>query len=272
VSWRILLLAALVALAGCPAGPSGDADPTPTVTAIPDPAGVGPPPAWSDPPRAATDAPTVNGSVVARDHLVALRPYFTASTRLRIDTGNRTLLVYRDNRTIAAHGVVSDRRYRGPATARFVPNATDATTASERYYDGDDADALRQVVDGRRRTGPGSLRFEPAVRTGTVGYLETVLDGAPLTNRTAAGTYVVTAERATLPLASVPRYLTAPRRVTVRALVRDSGRVERLAVTYVATDDGQPVQVEQTVVWGPPTAGEAPPAWVDGTPTASGDG
>jgi len=270
---RTVLLAALVALAGCPAGPGGDTDPTPTLTPapVPEPSGIGPLPTWTDAPGSAFDAPTVDGPALADDHWFALGPYFTETTRLRIDAETRTLLDYRRNLTIVHHGLVTDRRYRGPLSARFVPDATNATSARERNYDGESAEVLRQVVDDRVRTAGGTAapRFEPAVRTAP-GFIETVLDGAPVVNRTADGAYVVAAERASLTPATVPRYLTEPQVVTIRARIAGSGQVERLALTYEATYDGRPVCVEQTVVWGPPAVGDEPPPWVDATPTATG--
>ena len=66
-------------------------------------------------------------------------------------------------------------------------------------------------MDDRVRTAGGTAapRFEPAVRTAP-GFIETVLDGAPLVNRTADGAYVVAAERASLTLTTVPRGAVRP--------------------------------------------------------------
>ena len=132
-----------------------------------------------------------------------------------------------------------------------MPDATNATSARKRNYDGESAEVLRQVLDDPVRTADGTAapRFEPTVRTAT-GFIETVLDGAPVVNRTADGACVVAAERASLPLPTMPRCLTEPRVVTIRARVAGSGQVERLALTYEATYDGRPVRVEQNVVWG----------------------
>lgn len=71
----------------------------------------------------------MDGPALADDHWFALGPYFTETTRLRIDAETRTLLDYRRNLTIVHHGLVADRRYRVPLSARFVPDATNATSA-----------------------------------------------------------------------------------------------------------------------------------------------
>lgn len=71
----------------------------------------------------------MDGPALADDHWFGLGPYFTETTRLRIDAETRTLLDYRRNLTIVHHGLVADRRYRVPLSARFVPDATNATSA-----------------------------------------------------------------------------------------------------------------------------------------------
>lgn len=270
VHLRIALLAILVVLAGCPTASNGGADPTATVTPAPDPTAIEAS-LWTDAPVGATGTPTINGSALAAAHAHETSQNFTRTARLRIETDTELLLAYRANLTIAETGLVIERRYQGPATARFVPGSTTATSAKEQYYDGDAGTGLRQVVDGRIRTDEyGEYpRFDPALRIYAEGFVETLLDGVPIRNRTEADTYVASTHRVTLPAATVPPYLTAPRNAEIRARIDASGQIERLVVTYEATYDGRPVQVEQTLRWGPATVDDEPPSWVEPTPSPS---
>ena len=270
---RIALLAGLLLLAGCPAAPIDDAEQTATVTPAPEPTQIGAIPSWLDAPAGTTDSPTINGSALADVHANETRQDSTRTVYLRIESETGLLLAYRANLTVSDSGFLTDRRYRGPATARFVPGSTNATNASEQYYDGDAGNERRQVVDGRVRTDDGAEypRFEPALRIDPKGFIETLLDGVPTSNRTDAGIYVASTQQETLPGATAPRYLSDPRNAAIRARIDESGRVERLVVTYETTYDGRPVRVEQTLAWGPAEVGDDPPLWVEGTPTQSGE-
>jgi hypothetical protein len=271
--WRIALLAGLLFLAGCPAAPIDDAEPTETVTPAPEPTPIGATGSWLDAPAGTTGSPTINGSALADVHANETRQDSTRTVHLRIESGTGPVLVYRANLTVSDSGFLTDRRYRGSATARFVPESTNATNASEQYYDGDAGKELRQVVDGRVRTDDGAEypRFEPALRIDPKGFIETLLDGVPTSNRTDADIYVASTQQETLPGATAPRYLSDPRNAAIRARIDESGRVDRLVVTYEATYDGRPVRVEQTLAWGPAEVGDGPPSWVEGTPTQSGE-
>lgn len=270
MQWRIALLAVLVVLAGCPTASNSGADPTATVTPAPDPTPIDAL-VWTDAPVGATGTPTTNGSALAAAHAYETRQNFTRTARLRIESETELLLAYRANLTIAEPGLVVDRRYHGPATARFVPGSTTATSASEQYYDGDAGTELRQAVDGRIRTDEDAEypRYDPALRIYAEGFVETLLDGVPIRNRTHAGTYVASTHRVTLPAATVPPSLTDPRNAEIHARIDESGQIERLVITYEATYDGRPVQVEQTLRWEPATVDDMPPSWVEPTPSPS---
>lgn len=260
MQWRIALLAGMLVLAGCPGAPSGDPEPTATVTPAPEPTPIGAIPSWLDAPAGTAGSPTINGSALADSHADATRRDSTRTVHLRIESETRLLLEYRADLTVAETGFSTDRRYRGPATARFVPGSTAARSSREQYYNGEAGTGRRQVVDGRVRTDDGAAypQFEPALRIDPNGYIETLLDGVPIRNRTDGGRYVTSTQQATLPGATVPRYLSDPRNAEIRARIDESGRVERLVVTYEATDDGRPVRVEQTLLWGPAPVGDEP--------------
>lgn len=279
---RIVLVACLLALAGCPGGPGagpapGGADPTPTVTPVPEPTPEAPLPAWADVPDAALDPETVNGTALASAHVSETGPAYTRTVSLRIEAENGSLLVYEANRTRTGTEFLTDRRYRGPETARFVPGVADARNASEQLYDDGSGGELRQVVDGRPLTDGAAdrPRFEPALRVHHRGYVETALDDVPLRGRTPSGDVVASVERGGTPLAVVPRYLSDPRDVGIEARVSPAGEVSRVTLVYRASLDGRAVTVEQTVRWGPPE-GDVEPSWVDdrgaetATPTPGG--
>lgn len=259
VRWRLLAVAGLLVLAGCGAAPGGEPDPTATVTPAPVPTpadrtatGPGGPGLYDD---------VVDGRELAIRHADTLTEPHTRYITVRVEPPNRTRLYYLERRTIAGNEVLWRRSYEGPGTGRFVPNASNVTSAREIRYEGPNATASRQFVEGQRRAETGRPFEAPDVGDDAAA-IAVLLDNATVTSHTDSPGFRVAATG--VDQAAVPDYLTAVSESRVRASVRPDGRVTRLRVRYEARLDGRPVTVTQVVRWTPPTERDIRPAWADG--------
>ena len=263
---RLLLVAALLAVAGCGGAPSDTPVPSETVTPAPTPPTGEDRPSWTNAPDTAAENATVHGTRLAAQHDREVSPNYTRRLELRIENGSGVLLGYRGNLTITGEVVRTSRRYRGPLSARFVPGTDGATSAAEQRYRTDNGTAIQQVVDGRvRATGQSSVsRFEPAFRPED-NYVAALLSAATIADHSQPRTYVATNEFEDAPVATTPVYLREPRDVEVHARVTERGLIRSLRVTYTATVDGERVEVVQTVAWDPRPRDVSTPTWVTET-------
>lgn len=266
VNGRVVLVACLLAVAGCSSAPADAPTPSETVTPAPVPATETPTPEPTGMDAPGLENGTVDGETLGAMHANTLGVPHTRTVSVRIETRNRTLLDYRTNRTFTGNSFRLTRTYRGPATARFVPDSESATMALGQLYRDEDGASRRQVVDGTLRTDGGSTprpRLVPAVTIDDVGYIATLLDGAVVTSRTPAQGYVLSNDGVEAAATTLPGFLRNPRDLEVYGRLRETGRVSRLVVGYRATLDGQAVTVVQDVRWHKPTVNESTPAWVD---------
>ena len=259
---RLLLVAALLAVAGCGGAPTDTPVPSETVTPAPTPPTGEDLPTWTNAPDTVSENATVQGNVLARQHEREVSPHYARRLGLRIENGSGVLLEYRGNLTVTEEVVRTSRRYRGPLSARFVPRTDGATSAAEHRYRTDNGTAVRRVVDGRvRAAGQSSVSgFEPAFRPED-NYVAFLLSAAPVADHSQPRTYVATNEFEDAPAATTPVYLGDPRDVDVHALVTERGLVRSLRTTYTATLDGERVDVVQTVAWDPRPPAVSTPTW-----------
>jgi hypothetical protein len=249
---RLLLVAALLAVAGCGGAPTDTPVPSETITPAPPPPTAEDLPIWTNAPENVSENATIQGNFLARQHEQELRPDYARRFGLRIENGSGVLLGYRGNLTVTEEVVRTSRRYRGPLSARFLPRTDRATSAAEQRYRTGNGTAVRQVVDGQVRVASQSYvsRFEPAFRPED-NYVAFLLSAAPIADHSQPRTYVATNEFEDAPAATTPVYLREPRDVEVHALVTERGLIRSLRVTYTATLDGERVEVVQTVAWNP---------------------
>ena len=259
---RLLLVAALLVVAGCGGTPMDTPVPSETLTPAPTPPTGEDLPTWTNAPDTVSGNATVQGNFLAEYHDRELSPYYARRIGLRIENGSGVLLEYRGNLTVAGDVFRTSRRYRGPLSARFVSRTDGATSAAERRYRTDDGTAVRQVVDGRvRAAGQSSVsRFEPAFRPED-NYVAFLLSAAPIADHSQPRTYVATNEFEDAPTAT-PVYLRDSRDVEVHAVITERGLIRSLRVTYTATLDGERVEVLQTVVWDPRPRPVSTSTWV----------
>ena len=256
--YRSLLVVGLLIVAGCnaPAGAPVDDPAATTVTPAPVPV-PSPEPEVTDR-EGGVDGPgiddgVVDGPALGATHADSLVGNRTRVATLRVEAGNETLLVYRETRAVTAEATLLRRTYEGPATTRFVPGDRTATTARTARYENADGTRRRTVVDGERR--PEARLVAPV----TVDNRETVaafLDGAVVVSRTPSLGYQVSAR--SVPEAAVPGFLTTPRDGNARAVLREDGRVVRLAVRYDARSGDRQASVTHEVTW-IPGADPSPP-------------
>lgn len=243
--WRLLAVAGLLVLAGCGAVPSGESpDGTATVTPAPVPdTGEGQERLDAGP---GFENGTVDGSALQARHADTLDVPYTRIVRLRIEGRTETVLAYRARRTLSEGTAVQRRRLEGPATARFVPDAGNATAASEARYDREGTVTRRQVVDGTAREQVEQPLEAPVLADGG-SQLAVLLDYASVDERTRSDSYRVS--KGSVPESAVPEPLTGVTNGTVRATIRRVGRITRLSVRYQARLDGRRVTVTQEVTW-----------------------
>ena len=258
---RLLLVAALLAVAGCGGTPMDTPVPSETVTPAPTPPTGADLPTWTNAPDTVSENATVQGNFLARQHEQELRPHYARRFGLRIENGSRVLLGYRGNLTVTEEVARTSRRYRGPLSARFLPRTDEATSAAEQRYRTGNGTAVRQVVDGQVRVASQSYvsRFEPAFRPED-NYVAALLSAAPVADHSQPQTYVATNEFEDAP-AATPVYLRDSRDVEVHAIITERGLIRSLRVTYTATLDGERVDVVQTVAWDPGPQDVSTPTW-----------
>ena len=162
----LLLVAALLAVAGCGGTPTDTPVPSETVTPAPTPPTGEDLTTWTNAPDTVSENATVQGNFLADHHDREVSPHYARRIELRIENGSGVLLGYRENLTVTEEVVRTSRTYRGPLTGRFVPRTDGATSAAEQRYRAENGTAVRQVVDGRVRAAGQSSesRFEPAFR------------------------------------------------------------------------------------------------------------
>jgi hypothetical protein len=260
---RLLLVAVLLAVAGCGGTPTDTPVPSDTVTPAPTPPTGEDLPPWTNAPDTVSENATIQGTHLVEYHDREVSSPYARRIGLRIENGSGVLLEYRGNLTVTGEVFRTSRRYRGPLTARFVPRTDGATSAAEQRYRTDNGNAVRQVVDGRvRAAGQSSVsRFEPAFQP-EGGYVAALLSTAPITDHSQPRTYVATNEFEDPPAGTTPVYLREPRDVEVHALVTARGLIRSLRVTYTATLDGERVEVIQTIAWDPRPRAVTTPTWI----------
>ena len=261
---RALLVVCLLAAAGCSYAPAEPPEDTRTVTpaAVPTPESTD---ADAGADEGGPDGPGIEGGVadgpvLASQHAGSLSVPHERIVGLRVADGERTLLRYREHRTVSAEESLVNRRYEGPATARFVPEIRNATEAREQRYVVDGDTTRRQFVDRQQRDGAPPLAAPIDSDPETVGVL---LDGAVVTSRTRTLGFRVARDR--VDRAAVPDFFEATDTDDgrVRAVVRDGGRVTRLIVRYDAILDGRRVTVTRRVAWTGTGRTDLRPEWAD---------
>jgi hypothetical protein len=264
------LLAVLVVLAGCGAGPF--ATPEPTVTPVPVPEG-----------DRGSLAPGVSDEGVERPGVLAAAHADALTNRSYRLVTSRT--VRYENGTLRERlrlelALSADRHYlvdaetagpeapvfigKPPATATFWSNGSTYTRRLTR--DGETTYTRFQPTDGAgtwqywARTVPfGGRQGSPR------NFVEETFTTVPtsITGRTAVGNttaYGLAGTRATDPLPGVDE----PHSVVLRATVTADGLVKSVTLRYAGTVDGEAVSVERTVRYegvGNTTVGR--PAWTD---------
>jgi hypothetical protein len=241
VRGRILVVACLLLLSGCSGATSGGSGPTETVTPAPVPSPDGAD-RTAAPGGPGMENGTVGGRALAERHTESLTVPRRRVVRLRVETVNGTLLSYREDRTITDGASFQRRRYEGPATARFVPDSRNATSARETRYDNGTVATRRQFVDGTEQGGAA-----PPLAAPTPVDVAALLDGATVVDRTASGGYRVS--KRSVVGTVVPGFLTGAREGAVRASIRADGRITRLSVRYDARVGDRRVVVAQAVRW-----------------------
>ncbi|PSP49735.1 hypothetical protein BRC75_02870 [Halobacteriales archaeon QH_7_69_31] len=259
---RLLLVAALLAVAGCGGTPTDTPVTSETVTPAPTPPTGEDLPTWTNAPDTVSENATIQGNFLARQHEQELIPHYGRRVGLRIENGSGVLLEYRGNLTVTEEVVRTSRRYRGPLSARFLPRTDGATSAAEQRYRTGNGTAVRQVVDGRVRVASQSYvsRFEPAFQPED-NYVAALLSAATIADHSQPRTYVATNEFEDAPAATTPVYLRDPRELVVHALITERGLIRSLRVTYTASLDGERVDVVQTVAWDQRPPAVSTPTW-----------
>lgn len=265
---RLLLVVVLAAtLAGCGGSvPAAPAEDRPTVTPLPVPESDG---TRSNPAGVVDSAVDGNGSVdgeqLGAAHADTLDPGYTRVVDLAVAGPDGRHLAYRGARTVGASGdVLREREYRGPWTARYVPDATNATSARSVRYETDGDSAQRRTVDGTTaRTDGGEVPAleAPVPPLADAAFVAALLDDATVAERTESGGARLTGTA--VDGAVVPDPFGPPRNVSVRATVRGSGRVTHVALRYETTVDGERRTVTQDVYWSPPSVPVVRPGWAE---------
>jgi hypothetical protein len=248
---RLLLVACLLVLAGCGSAPAGGPDPT-TVTPAPVPS---PEEGGRDavPAGLGIENGTVDGATLVARHADSLSVPRRRVVTFRVETGEATLLSYRENRTVLGGLSLRRRTYEGPATARFVPDATDATSAREVRFDNGTAATRRGFVDGLTRDDDAPPLVAPVLEDGGA-EIAALLDGAAVVERPPSSDYRVSNGR--VADAAVPEFLTDVSDGSVRASVGPDGRIRRLTVRYDARVGDREVSVIQELHWTRPVTRE----------------
>lgn len=265
---RLLLLVVLAAtLSGCGGSvPAAPAEDRPTVTPLPVPEADGAEPDLAGVGDGSVDGNgTVDGERLGAAHAGTLDGGYTRVVDLVVTGEDGRYLDFRGARTVGASGdVLREREYRGPWTARYVPDATNASSARSVRYETAERRVQRRTVDGATaRTDGGDVPAleSPVPSLGDERFVAALLANATVTERTESGGARLTGTA--VDGAAVPRSFGPPRNVSVRATVRGSGRVTHVTVRYETTVDGEPVSVTQDVYWSPPSVPVVPPEWVE---------
>jgi len=259
-----LALAAVfvVALAGCGgAAPSATPGEAETVTPVPVPEATD-----ADRSVAGLENGRVDADALGSAHADTLDGQYTRVVDFDFGPPGDRSLQYRGARTVgAANDSLRKRAYRGPATARFVPDVENASRARSVRYAADGSVGQRRTVEGEstRVDGGGAPALEsPVPVTGDAALVAVLLEDATVSEPTRSGGVRLVGDD--IPSTAVPAYLEAPRNVTLRATVQSSGRVARVAVRYDAVYEGSRVRVAQDVYWSPPSEPVLAPEWYDG--------
>jgi hypothetical protein len=259
VSGRLLAVLLAIVLAGC-----GGSAPPPTETVTPAPVPASTP---AEPGVAAVENERVDGPLLGSAHAASLDDGYSRVVELGVTAGDGQRLSYRETLTVGDSGdSLRTRDYEGPETARFVPDSESAAAARSESYETGDVRARRRTVDGRttRVDGAGGAPplESPLPTTDDGALVVAVLEGATVVDRTPNGGVRLRGE--SVRPSAVPDFLEAPRNVTVRATVREDGRVTRMEVRYLATLDGESVAVALDVTWSTQAEPVVDPAWYGG--------
>lgn len=256
-----ILVVCLLVLAGCSSAPAGGPDPTTTVTPAPVPSPDGGDRGAPGPDGPGIEDGVVDGSDLGSLHADSLNGPHTRIVHFRVETGEGTLLVYQETRTVIGDESLLRRSYGGPLTDRFVPDSRNATTAREVRYDDGNVSSRRGFLDGERRGSEAPSLVTPVLVDDETTVAD-VLDGAVVDSRVQSLGYQVST--GDVDRSTAPGFLTDVRPGVARALVREDGRVTRLSVRYDARLGGRQVSVTQEVYWTRPVGRDLEREWADG--------